>query len=108
MGGAGLSPLDAPERNTMKLKIIVAAAVFLPIAARAADAPPAPQSSTLMTLDRDWQAYNTQQAHVFDDILALAKENTALKAENDKLKADAAKSDADTKAKPNPSPSPTK
>jgi cell shape-determining protein MreC len=98
------------ELNLFKTAIFVGVVAYsvAAVAQQAAPTPPAPVSTVLSTLDRDWQSYNTLQAHVFDDILALAKENTALKAENDKLKADAAKSDADTKAKPNPSPSPTK
>jgi hypothetical protein len=66
------------------------------VAAVAQQATPTPPPTVLSTLDRDWQAFNTQQQHVFDDIIALAKENAALKAENDKLKADAVKANAPT------------
>ena len=96
--------------NLIKTAIFVGVVAYsvAAVAQQAAPTPPAPVSTVLSTLDRDWQAYNTQQAHVFDDILALAKENTALKAENDKLRADAAKAETDAKAKSNPPTSPTK
>lgn len=87
----------------MKFFAIAALAALLPAVALAADAPSAQPSSTLVTLDGDWQAFNVTQKHLFDDILALAKENAVLKAENDKLKADAAE-----KAKPNVTSAPTK
>ena len=79
----------------LKNTVFIVAMVYS-VAAVAQQATPTPPPTVLSTLDRDWQALNTQQQHVFDDIIALAKENAALKAENDKLRADAVKANAPT------------
>jgi hypothetical protein len=81
---------------TLLKNAIFAGSMAYSAAAGAQQATPTPPPTVLSTLDRDWQAFNTQQQHVFDDIIALAKENAALKAENDKLKADAVKANAPT------------
>ena len=81
---------------TLLKNAIFAGVMAYSAAAGAQQATPTPPPTVLSTLDRDWQAFNTQQQHVFDDIIALAKENAALKAENDKLKADAVKANAPT------------
>lgn len=44
-------------------------------------------------LSADWQSVTTAQSHAIEDMQALVQANIALKAENDKLKADATKKD---------------